>query len=124
MQEILQSNQDTHSGEKTIRVTGFLVPTPEGTWCLANTPAVRSCCLKKETISLPLIDFIWEAPPPRSPVHLIGELSNTTEGVVLHNVSLEPSPSAPFGWERIAVFAFFLIACGIGGLWYKNRVEE
>ena len=124
MQETLQGNQDTHSAKKEIRLTGFLVPTPEGTWCLANTPAAKSCCLNKETISLPLIDFIWEGPSPRSPVHLTGELSETTEGIVLYNVSLESSPTSPFGWENIAVFALFLITGWVGVLWYKNRVEE
>lgn len=109
MQETLWNEIPSHRTEERILITGFLVPTKDGKWCLAETPAGKSCCLGEGAISLSLPDLLWEGSPPRHPIRLLGIVDETAEGLVLHHVEIAPSPYSQMGWGSTILFGFILI---------------
>lgn len=117
MREGLQDSLASHRSGEEIQVTGFLVPTKNGKWCLAETPAAKSCCLDRGAVFVLLSDFLWEGPPPRRPVRLLGELVNTADGPTLQNVERVSDTSSSPDWGSV-----FLVCWIAVGFWVYKKI--
>lgn len=110
----------SHQLREEMQMTGFLVPTKDGKWCLAETPAVKSCCLNKEAAFVLLPDFLWEGPPPRRPITLLGELVETADGPALQNIERVSIPSSNPSWGSAAIFLWIFVGLFVGFWVYKK----
>lgn len=120
MREGLRDSISSHQLGQEIQLTGFLVPTKDGKWCLAETPAVKNCCLDKEAVFILLPDFLWEGPPPRLPISLLGALVKTVDGPALQNVVRVSSTHSTPDWKSAAIFCWVFVGLFVGFWVYKK----